>query len=372
MCPPVSLLFSQVESMLSYRMPTTQDIREAAALLSGVAVLTPVVRSDALDVLTGAQVFVKLESLQHTAAFKFRGAYNCMARLDRASCPDGVIAYSTGNHGQAIATVGHMLSIPTVVVMPSNAPENKIEKARRAGARIVTYDRERQSREEVAEVLAREGQYQVVPPGDHHHVIAGQGTLALEALEQVGGDVDAIIAPCGGGGMSAGINLAVEAAGSRAQVWAAEPSEFDDTRRSLASGQREMNASGRVSICDALLAPTPAELPFSINSQRLAGVLIASDDAVRRAMAFCFETFRVVVEPGGAVALAAMMSDPVAHALKGKRVIVVASGGNVDATLFAEAIGLSHSRESAPFQGLASRTGFSTIRRGLAFPAGAQ
>ena len=324
--------------MLSYRMPLPQDIRDAAELLDGIAVRTPVVRSDALDATTNAQIFVKLESLQHTGAFKFRGAYNCMARLDRATCPDGVVAYSTGNHGQAIATVGRMLSIPTIIVMPSNAPENKVEKARVAGARIVRYDRERQSREAVAEALASEGQYQVVPPGDHHHVIAGQGTLALEALEQVGGDIDAIIAPCGGGGMSAGINLAVEAAGSRAQVWAAEPRDFDDTRRSLASGQRESNAAGQLSICDALLAPLPAELPFSINSKRLAGVLTADDDAVRRAMAFCFETFRVVVEPGGAVALAAMMSDPAAHALVGKRVIVVASGGNVDAALFAEAI----------------------------------
>ncbi|WP_347557905.1 threonine/serine dehydratase [Robbsia sp. KACC 23696] len=328
----------KVDKMLSYRMPLAQDVLDAAELLAGVAVRTPVVRSDALDAMTGAQVFVKLESLQHTAAFKFRGAYNCMARLDRATCPDGVVAYSTGNHGQAIATVGRMLSIPTIVVMPSNAPENKVEKARVAGARIVRYDRETQSREAVAEALAREGQYQVVPPGDHHHVIAGQGTLALEALEQVGGEVDAIIAPCGGGGMSAGINLAVEAAGSRAQVWAAEPSDFDDTRRSLVSGQRESNASGRVSICDALLAPLPAELPFSINSKRLAGVLTADDDAVRRAMAFCFDAFRVVVEPGGAVALAAMMSDPAAHALVGKRVVVVASGGNVDASVFADAI----------------------------------
>ncbi|WP_024905236.1 threonine ammonia-lyase [Robbsia andropogonis] len=324
--------------MLSYRMPTMQDIRDAAELLAGVAVRTPVVRSDALDALTRARVFVKLESLQHTGAFKFRGAYNCMARLDRATCPDGVVAYSTGNHGQAIATVGRMLSIPTIVVMPSNAPENKVEKARIAGARIVRYDREKQSREAVAEALACEGQYQVVPPGDHHHVIAGQGTLALEALEQVGGDVDAIIAPCGGGGMSAGINLAVETAGSRAQVWAAEPRDFDDTRRSLLSGRRETNASGGVSICDALLAPVPAALPFSINGERLAGVLTASDDAVRRAMAFCFEAFRVVVEPGGAVALAAMMSDPAAHALVGKRVIIVASGGNVDADLFASCI----------------------------------
>lgn len=329
---------TKAEPMLSFQMPVAQDVRDAAERLAGVAVRTPVVRSDQLDALTGAQVFVKLESLQHTGAFKFRGAYNCLSRLDRAVCPDGVVAYSTGNHGQAIATVGRMLDIPTTVVMPSNAPENKVHKARLAGATIVRYDRERQSREAVAAELAERGRYTIVPPGDHHHVIAGQGTVAFEALDQLHGEVDAIVAPCGGGGLSAGICLAVDAAGSRAQVWAAEPAAFDDTRRSLASGRRETNAAGRASICDALLAPIPAELPFSINSSRLAGVLAADDAAVKHAMAFCFETFRVVIEPGGAVALAAMMSDPAAHALRGKRVVVIASGGNVDAALFADAI----------------------------------
>jgi threonine dehydratase len=326
--------------MLSFTTPTIRDVLNASARLRGVAVETPVVRSDLLDEITGAKVFVKLESLQHTGAFKFRGAYNCLSRLDRSTCPDGVVAYSTGNHGQAIATVGRMLDIPTTVVMPSNAPENKVEKARKAGARIVRYDRERQSREEVAAELAREGQYAVVPPGDHHHVIAGQATVAFEALERFGADAfDAIVVPCGGGGLSAGTCLAVEAAQSPAQVWAAEPSDFDDTRRSLATGRRETNPAGRVSICDALLAPVPAELPFSINGSRLSGVLAADDAAVRRAMAFCFETFRVVVEPGGAVALAGLMTDPAASPLRGKRVLVVASGGNVDAALFASAIG---------------------------------
>jgi threonine dehydratase len=326
--------------MLSFQTPTVRDVFDAANLLKNVAVDTPLVRSDLLDEITGARVVVKLESLQHTGAFKFRGAYNCLSRLDRSLCPDGVVAYSTGNHGQAIATVGRMLGIPTTVVMPSNAPENKVEKARLAGARIVRYDRERQSREEVAAELSRSGRYTIVPPGDHHHVIAGQGTVALESLERLGAsEVDAIIVPCGGGGLAAGTCLAVEAAGSRAEVWAAEPADFDDTRRSLASGARETNPAGRVSICDALLAPVPAELPFSINSSRLAGALAAEDNAVRRAMAFCFEAFRVVVEPGGATALAALMADPAASALRGKRVLVVASGGNVDATLFASAIG---------------------------------
>ncbi|HYS68063.1 MAG TPA: threonine/serine dehydratase [Paraburkholderia sp.] len=325
--------------MLSYQTPVARDVLDAAAQLRDVAIDTPIVRSDLLDEITGAKVFVKLESLQHTGAFKFRGAYNCLSRLDRNDCPDGVVAYSTGNHGQAIATVGRMLGIATTVVMPSNAPANKVEKARIAGAQIVRYDRERQSREAVAAELATRGRFAVVPPGDHHHVIAGQGTVALEALARLGQDaLDAIVVPCGGGGLSAGTCLAVEAAGSRAQVWAAEPAAFDDTRRSLASGNRETNPAGNTSICDALLAPIPAELPFSINGQRLSGVLAADDHAVMQAMAFCFEAFRVVVEPGGAVALAALMTDPVAVSLRGKRVLVIASGGNVDAALFASAI----------------------------------
>lgn len=329
----------ETHSMLSYQTPVAKDVLDAAAQLRDVAIDTPVVRSDLLDEITGAKVFVKLESLQHTGAFKFRGAYNCLSRLDRNDCPDGVVAYSTGNHGQAIATVGRMLGIATTVVMPSNAPANKVEKASIAGAQIVRYDRERQSREAVAAELATRGRFAVVPPGDHHHVIAGQGTVALEALARLGRDaLDAIVVPCGGGGLSAGTCLAVEVAGSRAQVWAAEPAAFDDTRRSLASGNRETNPAGNTSICDALLAPVPAELPFSINGQRLSGVLAADDLAVMRAMAFCFEAFRVVVEPGGAVALAALMTDPAAASLRGKRILVIASGGNVDAALFASAI----------------------------------
>ncbi|MCY0386162.1 threonine/serine dehydratase [Robbsia sp. Bb-Pol-6] len=326
---------------MQYLTPTAADVRDAAERLAGVAIHTPIVRSDRLDALTGARVFVKLESLQHTAAFKFRGAYNALSRLDRASCPDGVVAYSTGNHGQAIATVGRLLGIPTTVVMPSNAPANKIKKAETQGARIVLYDRDRQSREDVAAELARQGRFAVVPPGDHHHVIAGQGTVAFESLDVLGADrPDMIIVPCGGGGLSAGTCLAVEAAGARAQVWAAEPARFDDTRRSLCSGKRETNAATTPpSICDALLAPTPAELPFSINRQRLSGVLVADDTAVMAAMRLCFEAFRTVVEPGGAVALAALLSDPGAP-VRGKTVLVIASGGNVEASLFAQAIAL--------------------------------
>jgi len=324
--------------MSQFIQPTKEDVIEAAARLQSVVNKTPLVRSDALDARVGARIFLKLENMQHTGAFKFRGAYNCLSRLDLNQFPDGVVAYSTGNHGQAIATVGRMLDIPTIVVMPCDAPANKIKKAKAQGATIILYDRQSQSREEVAAKLAQEGRYAVVPPGDHPHVIAGQGTVALEMLEALGSDaVDIILTPCGGGGLAAGTCLAVEAAGSRAKVWAAEPANFDDTARSLQSGIRETNDRTVTSICDALLAPTPAELPFSINRSRLSGVLLASDEEVLTAMRFLFDEFRIVVEPGGAVAFAALLCNP-PSSFKGKTIAVIISGGNVDPELFSRAI----------------------------------
>jgi threonine dehydratase len=317
---------------------TPQDVIDAAARLRTVVRNTPLVRSDALDERVGARVHLKLENLQYTGAFKFRGAYNCLSQLDLKQYPDGVVAYSTGNHGQAIATVGRMLDIPAIVVMPVDAPANKIEKARKQDATIILYDRETQSREEVAASLAQKGQFCVVPPGDNVHVIAGQGTVAFEVLEALGSQaVDIILAPCGGGGLSAGTCLAVEALSSHAQVWAAEPARFNDTLRSLESGVRETNDRSATSICDALLAPIPAELPFSINRHRLAGVLVASDEEVLAAMRFLFDEFRVVVEPGGAVAFASLLFNA-PESFRGKNIAVVISGGNVDPVIFSHAI----------------------------------
>lgn len=320
--------------------PTVTDIFSAAERLRPVVNRTPVVRSDLLDNLVGAKVFLKLENMQHTGAFKFRGAYNCLSQIDLNESPDGVVAYSTGNHGQAVATVGRMLDIPTIVVMPTDAPANKIQKAKAQGATVILYDRQLESREAVAEKLAKDGRYTVVPPGDHPHVIAGQGTIVLEILEDVSGNaLDIVLVPCGGGGLAAGTCLGLAAAGVPAQVWAAEPSTFNDTERSLQSGQRETNQAGATSICDALQAPTPAVLPFSINQKGLSGVLLADDDAVLRAMRFLFDEFRVVAEPGGAVALAALLNNP-PESFSGKNIVVIISGGNVDPALFTRALGL--------------------------------
>jgi threonine dehydratase len=322
---------------MSFKPPRPDDVLEAASRLRNVARHTPLLQSVRLNDLVGGTVFVKLESLQHTGAFKFRGAYNSMSRLDRARFPRGVLAYSTGNHGQAIATVGKMLNIPTTVVMPSDAPHVKVERARQQGAEVVLYDRKTQTREAVAERLRAAGGFMLIPPGDHPHVIAGQGTVALESLQLLGQDgVEVVIVPCGGGGLAAGTCLAADACHCTAEVWAAEPEAFDDTRRSLESGSRETNLASATSICDALLAPTPAVLPFSINQHRLSRAVTANDATVLKAMRLLFEEFRVVVEPGGAVAVAALLANP--SLLRGRRALVLASGGNVDQHLFLQAI----------------------------------
>jgi threonine dehydratase len=325
------------EKMLELILPTESDVLDAANVLNGIAINTPLLRSERLSRATGGEVFIKLESLQHTGAFKFRGAFNCLSRLDRSQYADGVLAYSTGNHGQAIATVAKLLDLRATVVMPTDAPAVKIEKARAQGAKIVLYDRTHESREEIALRISETGSYVTVPPGDHPHIIAGQGTVALEALNQLGPKkVDLLITPCGGGGLAAGTCLARNATSSMAEVWIAEPIGFDDTRRSLASGFRETNSANIKSACDALLAPTPAELPFAINRNGVARAISADDTQVFAAMKLLFEEFRVAVEPGGAIAVAAVLRE--SAALRGKVTVIVASGGNVDASLFAEVI----------------------------------
>ena len=318
-------------------IPTFKDVLDARRALAGVAWTTPILRSERLDHLTGASVHIKCENLQRTGAFKFRGAYNCLSRLDRRAFPGGVVAYSTGNHGQAIAAVGKMLGIPTTIVMPNDAPSVKIARARESDAEIVLYDRNRQSREELAAQIAAVSPVAVIPPGDNPFIIAGQGTAAAEGIEQIGGSgPDLILVPCGGGGLAAGTCLAVEAMQSTAEVWAVEPDKFDDTRRSLASGKRETNPALSGSICDALLAPTPAELPFAINRERLARVLAVPDDEVLQAVRFAYDELKLVTEPGGVIALASLLRHP--ELVSGRTVLVVVSGGNVDPEIFKRAL----------------------------------
>lgn len=322
--------------MTDMPLPSPDDVLDAAHVLAPVAVRTPLLRSAALDRLTGGEILLKCENLQRSGAFKFRGAYNRLLRLDRAAFPGGVVAYSTGNHGQAVAAVGRMLDIRASIVMPSDAPANKIAKVRESEGEVVLYERARESREQIAARIAAHSPVAIVPPGDDRFVIAGQGTAFLEAAVQAEGAVDLVVVPCGGGGLAAGTGLAMEAVGSRAELWAAEPEDFDDTRRSLESGRREVNERLSGSLCDALLAPTPAEMPFSFNRRKLSQVLTASDDEVLAAIRFAFEHLRLVVEPGGAVALAALLKRP--DALRGRRAVVMLSGGNVEPEVFRSAI----------------------------------
>ncbi len=331
---------------MNLRRPVAADVLDAHERLRGTVVETPLLRSDAIDAQVGGRVFVKCENLQVSGAFKFRGAYNCLSRLDRSVYPGGAVAYSTGNHGQAIATVGRMLGVSTTIVMPNDAPRVKIARARACGAEVVLYDRHKEKREEIAAAIAEKNPVAIVPPGDDPYVIAGQGTAAGEALRAlVGVVVDVVLVPCGGGGLAAGTCLATEAHRSKADVWAAEPADFDDTRRSLVSGNREVNLKLAGSICDALLAPTPAELPFSINRERLSRVLSADDASVAAAMRLAYEELRLVVEPGGAVGLAALLASP--GCLNGKTAVVIASGGNVDATVFARILSQQSDRVAA-------------------------
>ena len=280
-------------------------------------------------------MLIKAENLQRTGAFKFRGAFNCLSRLDLRRFPGGVVAYSTGNHGQAVATVARILGMRATIVMPTDAPAVKIAKARQQGARVELYDRRTQSREELAAEIAGRIAAAIIPPGDDKYVVAGQGTAALEALRQAARAVDTVLVPCGGGGLTAGTCLAVEAAGSRAEILPVEPADFDDTRRSLLAQARTANAAVDGSICDSLLARTPAELPFAVHRSRVGRGLTATDDEVLAAMRAAFGEFRIVLEPGGAVALAAALADP--ELLRGRTTLIIASGGNVDAGMFARA-----------------------------------
>jgi threonine dehydratase len=313
-------------------MPTFADVEAAAARLRGVARRTPLLESDALNELAGGRLLLKAECLQRTGAFKLRGAYNAVSRLDGRA----VVAYSSGNHAQGVAAAARLLGVPATIVMPADAPAIKIESTRALGAEVRLYDRQREVREEIgAEIATRTGAA-LVRPYDDPQVIAGQGTAGLEIAEQaleLGARPDAALIPCGGGGLAAGCALALVERFPGIEIHGAEPAGFDDTRRSLAAGERLANPAGSASICDALLAPMPGELTFRINRELLAGGIAVTDAEVRRAMALAFRHLKLVVEPGGAVALAAALSGR--FDTGGRTVAVMLSGGNVDPALFA-------------------------------------
>lgn len=320
-------------------LPTVADIDEAARRLAGVALHTPLLCSATLDAMTGGRVFLKAETLQRTGSFKFRGAYNKLAALPPERRAGGVVAFSSGNHAQGVAAAARLLGMPCLIVMPSDAPRAKRERTVALGAEVVLYDRLREDREAIAEEIAAKRGATLVPPYDDALIIAGQGTAGREIVEDLaalGLKPDVIVVTASGGGLTAGIALAVKARVPAAAVYTAEPAGFDDHARSFKSGQREQNEALTGTICDALMARTPGRLTFAINRSLVGAGVSASDDEVAAAVAFAFAELKLVVEPGGAVALAALMTGKVN--IRGKVAVAVLSGGNVDPDLFSRLV----------------------------------
>jgi threonine dehydratase len=316
-------------------LPTAADVDAAAARLEGVAIRTPLLTSPALDALTGGRVFLKAETLQRTGSFKFRGAYNKLASIPPERRAGGVVAFSSGNHAQGVAHAATLLGMPAAIVMPYDAPRAKRERTVAFGGEVILYDREREDREAIARDLATARGATLVPPYDDRWIIAGQGTVGREIVDDLaafGLTPDVVVVTASGGGLTAGIALAVKARASEVQLYTAEPENFDDHARSFRSGRREANAALSGTICDALMARTPGKLTFAINRDLVGQGVTASDQEVGRAVAFAFHELKLVVEPGGAVALAALLAGRID--LRGRIAVAVLSGGNVDAELF--------------------------------------
>ena len=312
------------------------DIEAAAKRLDGVAIKTPLLRSAELDQLVKGAVLLKPECFQQTGSFKIRGAYNLLVQLSKEQAARGAVAFSSGNHAQGVALAGKLLGIHTAIVMPEDAPRAKLANTRRLGGEVITFDRRSGDREKIARDLAAERGAVVVPSFDHPHIIAGQGTVGLEIAEQAQAlnlIPDQVLICCGGGGLSSGSAVALKSRCPDTNVYLVEPQEFDDTARSMRSGERVANRKNASSICDALLTDMPGEMTLAINRQLARDVLLVSDDEVREAMRFAFRSLKLVVEPGGAVALAALLSGKVDAV--GKTTAIVLSGGNVDPEMFA-------------------------------------
>lgn len=320
------------------KLPVFEDLRAAERRLDGVVARTPLLSSPTLDRATGARVLIKAECLQRTGSFKLRGAYNRLAALPEAERARGVVAFSSGNHAQGVAEAARLFGVPAAIVMPADAPKSKAAGVTARGARIVTHDRDTEDREAIAAKIAAETGAHLTPSYDHPDVIAGQGTTGLEIAEDAPEPFDALVCPVSGGGLMAGIGLAFETLSPATRLYTAEPAGFDDTRRSLLAGAVRANVSMSGSICDALMARRPGALTFPINKRLLSGGVAVSDAEALAAMAFAFRHLKLVLEPGGAAALAAVLLGKLDF--RGARVCVVATGGNVDAGLFARALHL--------------------------------
>ncbi len=315
------------------------DIEAAARVVAPFAVRTPLLSFPVLNERAGTKVFLKPEMLQRTGSFKFRGAFNKLSSIPQARRGGGVVAFSSGNHAQGVAAAAKILNMQATIVMPADSPITKRERTKSYGAEVVLYDRDREDREAIANGIAEKRGATLVRPYDDPFVIAGQGTAGREIAEDMtalGLTPDIVVAPASGGGLIAGVATAVKAQFPQAQVIVAEPKGYDDHALSLQAGHREPHPAAARTICDALMAALPGELTFAINSKLLAGGVSASDEEVAAAVAFAYRELKLVVEPGGAVGLAALLAGRIDA--KGKNVVIVLSGGNVDADLFAKLV----------------------------------
>ncbi|WP_342071805.1 threonine ammonia-lyase [Yoonia algicola] len=314
-------------------------IRAAAGRIKGHARRTPILTSPFLDEIAGRRVFVKAECLQHTGSFKFRGGWASVSALTDNALKTGVIAFSSGNHAQGVALAAREHGAPAVIIMPADAPAVKIENTRALGAEVILYNRETEDRDEIGARLSQERNLTLIKPYDAEMTIAGQGTVGLEIAEDMtalGVTKADVMVCCGGGGLTSGIALALAADAPGLRARPAEPEGFDDVTRSLQSGKIERNARLSGSLCDAIITPQPGNLTFPIMQQLCGPGVVVTEDECLRAMALAFERLRIVVEPGGAAALAAALFHP--DEFTGDAVIAVATGGNVDAAVFAKAL----------------------------------
>jgi threonine dehydratase len=322
--------------------PEYGELEAAAKIIATVCSITPVLESAALNAQLGARVLVKAEGLQRNGSFKLRGAFNRLSQLDAAERERGVVAYSSGNHAQAVAAAAQLVGTQAVIVMPSDAPRAKLEGTRRLGAEIVEYDRYSEDRLAITDQLVQQRGLVLVPPFDDRRIIAGAGTLGRELalqLRERGVAPDALLVGCGGGGLIAGCAIAFAVLSPATAVVAVEPTGFDDTARSLAAGERRSNAANARTICDALMVSTPGEVTFEVNRRLLSGAVQVSDAEVIAAMRVAWDEFGLMVEPGGVVALAAVLFHRVE--LAGRTIAVVLTGSNVDAATHAQLIGLT-------------------------------
>jgi threonine dehydratase len=320
-------------------LPSFGDLLAARRRLGQLATLTPLIEHPILNARVGGRVLLKAENLQRVGAFKFRGAYNKIAQLDKAAYPGGVVACSSGNHAQGVAAAASLRGLKSAIVMPADAPRLKIERTKAFGGEVVTYDRVTEDRDAIARKICDARTALYVHPFDDPDVIAGQGTVGLEMMEQaaaIGAVLDMVLVGASGGGLISGVAIAVKEKSPATDIWSVEPAGFDDLARSLKNGRRERNASLSGSICDALLAATPGEMTFEVARRHLAGGLSVTDAEAKAAVRFAFRELKLVLEPGGAVSLAALLAGKID--VTGRTIAAVLSGGNIDPSLFADII----------------------------------